>query len=381
MSVYIPKGRKTYHYDFEWRGHRFSGTTGAESKREALKVEEQVRKRAQAEAARKAEIAGAPMSLNMACARYWMEIGQFAKSAKQIEWSADYLLNNLGEQTLIRDIDDAAVAKLIAQRRGEHVDNFMVRRTKRPKGGVKRVSNATVNRSVIEPLKRIILRARDVWKEPVGAIDWKQHKLKEPKERVRSLPTESDASLFEMLSEAYHAITYFALRTGCRAQECINLRRAAIDWGERRITITGKGDKTATIPMPLDVRDMLFQMQPDKDGFLFLMPPIVRKDGRIFKPARRITYRAYYSALKRACERAGIEDFRIHDLRHTAATRLLQRTGNLKMVQKLLRHEDIKTTTKYAAVFDNELRDAMDEMGQQANPGHKKASPKQASNE
>ncbi len=59
---------------------------------------------------------------------------------------------------------------------------------------------------------------------------------------------------------------------------------------------------------------------------------------------------------------------RIHDLRHTAATHVVQATGNLKMAQKLLRHDDISTTAKYAAVLDDDLRDALDAMLSQKVP-------------
>ena len=57
---------------------------------------------------------------------------------------------------------------------------------------------------------------------------------------------------------------------------------------------------------------------------------------------------------------AGLEDFRLHDARHTAATRLLRNSGNLKLVQKLLRHEDIATTSKYAHADHADLRAAME---------------------
>jgi integrase len=58
------------------------------------------------------------------------------------------------------------------------------------------------------------------------------------------------------------------------------------------------------------------------------------------------------SALKRtfgtACKKAGIEGLRFHDLRHTAATRMIENTGNIVAVSKILGHADIKTTMRYA---------------------------------
>ena len=66
------------------------------------------------------------------------------------------------------------------------------------------------------------------------------------------------------------------------------------------------------------------------------------------------------SAWKRACRKAGITDLRIHDLRHTAGTDLLRKTGNLKLVQKMLRHADIRSTLRYAHADDADLRAALE---------------------
>jgi integrase len=75
-----------------------------------------------------------------------------------------------------------------------------------------------------------------------------------------------------------------------------------------------------------------------------------------------ITYSGLDTAWKRFGPRkAGIEDFRLHDLRHTAATRLLKGgKANMKVVQRLMRHEDIATTAKYAHAYDEDVLEAME---------------------
>lgn len=57
--------------------------------------------------------------------------------------------------------------------------------------------------------------------------------------------------------------------------------------------------------------------------------------------------------------KAGVIDYRFHDNRHTAVTRLLRATGNLRLVQRLLGHSNIETTTKYAHVTDGDLAAGM----------------------
>ncbi len=115
--------------------------------------------------------------------------------------------------------------------------------------------------------------------------------------------------------------------------------------------------------MSVDVRKLLCQMRTNSDQFVFMKPAPLRKDD--FLELRvRITYRALYSAFRVATIRAGIIALRVHDLRHTAATRLVNQAGNLKMAMKLLRHEDISATVKYAAVLDEDLRAALDAMAE-----------------
>ena len=55
-----------------------------------------------------------------------------------------------------------------------------------------------------------------------------------------------------------------------------------------------------------------------------------------------------------------VDDFRFHDLRHTAATRLLRATGNLKVTQQYLGHADIGMTARYAHATTADVRDAVE---------------------
>ncbi len=52
--------------------------------------------------------------------------------------------------------------------------------------------------------------------------------------------------------------------------------------------------------------------------------------------------------------------FRFDDLRHNLATKLLRQTGNLKLVQRALNHDDLKTTLRYAHVLDTEVAEALE---------------------
>lgn len=70
--------------------------------------------------------------------------------------------------------------------------------------------------------------------------------------------------------------------------------------------------------------------------------------------------RKYYSLL----QKTGVEHIKLHGLRHTSATRLLEEGENLKTVQELLRHADIKTTANlYSHVTPKVKRKAAHKMG------------------
>ena len=60
-----------------------------------------------------------------------------------------------------------------------------------------------------------------------------------------------------------------------------------------------------------------------------------------------------------ACRKAGLEDFRFHDLRHTFASHLVMKGVGLKAVQELLGHADIKMTMRYSHLSQAHLKEAV----------------------
>jgi integrase len=75
------------------------------------------------------------------------------------------------------------------------------------------------------------------------------------------------------------------------------------------------------------------------------------EDGKRFMDVRR----SFRSALKRA----GIKDFRFHDLRHTFASHLIMKGADITTVKELLGHRDIKMTMRYAHLADDVKKDAV----------------------
>ena len=157
-------------------------------------------------------------------------------------WSLAWLGREIDAATRLADINGGVVARLAAKRRGEGV------------------SNATVNRTVTEPLRGVLNRAR-LWGELLPPIEWRKHMLTEPRERIRELRPDEEEKLFAALRPDYHQIVRFALLTGCRLSECVGLTWADVDWGGRVIWVRGKGGKLASIPLPPTVRELLWALQ------------------------------------------------------------------------------------------------------------------------
>lgn len=350
MSTYRPKGRKHFLYDFEIGGHRFYGSTGCTSKREADREEQERKAEAKRQIAETRKLRRQPMTFGVAATRYWEEAGKYAKTATGIEWSLAWLQREIGSRTRLSAIDGEMVARLVVKRR----DDTVLRG-----GRSVKVAPATVNRTVTEVLRRILTRAAKVWEEPVSPVQWGKHLLKEPEERVRELRSEEEAALFAALRPDYHAVVRFAILTGCRLSECVNLRWQDVDWGGRQIWILGKGDKLAPIPMPPAVRELLWPLQGQHETSVFTYVAARASGQRRHGHRYPITYEGLKTAFRRDAKTV-LAGYRFHDNRHTAGTRVLRASGNIKLAQKMLRHSSISTTTKYAHVIQDDILEAME---------------------
>jgi len=359
MSVYRPKDSKVYLFDFQFKGTRFYGSTGTRSKTEAEEYE----------TAEKAKAArdyfhgtGKPerpeMTLDIAADRYY----SYAGANPTTKYQLANLIRLIGKDTFLSQITDASIAAFVAKRRGEKNTRYKDQK-KAPL-----VSPSTVNREV-ELARRVIRRARKVWKVKVDEIDWGEHLLSEPDERVRSLTEREEAALFDDLREDYFPLIAFAIMTGLRLKNLITLTWANVDFTEGRLNIKVKsrkeGGKNHSVPLTADALAFLQELVGQHPIYPFTY--ICRRNRGSRNPAQRkirgerypFSVSGWRKDWAKALEAAKIYDFRFHDLRHTTATRLLKQSGNLRLVQRLLGHESIQTTTKYAHVSDDDLREAM----------------------
>lgn len=156
-----------------------------------------------------------------------------------------------------------------------------------------------------------------------------------------------------------------ALRSaGMRVGELVGLKRDDLDYRQHSARVTGKGNKQRIIYFDDDAWNAIqsyIKARGDgaKGRALYQMPLFAqhgRGAGEKTKPISTDTVRLVFNQLARS---AGIEiAMTPHSLRHAFATRVLEATGDLAVVQDMLGHSSPATTRIYAKVSSKRMRDA-----------------------
>ena len=343
MSVYKPKRSPWYHFDFQFGGQRHHGSTGCASKREAEAYERRYRHDL-------ANPAGTqhPITLDEACGLY-AEHAEHLTSWSTTKYIIDALNKGLGKTVQLAAITQRDLQLHFARRRAK-------------KGGTR--SNASVNREI--DVARAIWRRADRARFAVGQMpDWKALYLRVNQTPPTELSQDQQAAIFDAIPEDARDVVMFALVSGWRRAEVIGLRWADVDLAraEARTRIKG-GDIEVR---PLNATLVALIANQEKCGpFIFTYVCRHPRCGAGGKPGRRkgerypFTVTTLRTRWAEAREAAKMQGFRFHDLRHTAATRILRATQNLATTAKALRHKNLKTTMRYAHVLDDDVRRAMD---------------------
>lgn len=179
------------------------------------------------------------------------------------------------------------------------------------------------------------------------------------------LPTVLSTGEVEQLLSSVRGTSPIAIRdrallemlyaTGARASEVVSLRRDCVDLAMRYARVFGKGRKERLVPLSPRAVDVLRE-------YIELARPILarRRDppelflSRTGRPLRR---ERLWAIVKQAARTAGLSK-RIspHTLRHSFATHLLERGADLRAVQEMLGHANVKTTELYTHLDASRLR-------------------------
>lgn len=144
--------------------------------------------------------------------------------------------------------------------------------------------------------------------------------------------------------------------TGLRVSELVGLKLSQVSFDMGVVRVLGKGSKERLVPLGEEAIDWLKRYCATARAKL---GGDARGDS-VFVTARRgpMTRQAFWSLIKRHAARAGIARAALspHTLRHAFATHLLNHGADLRVVQLLLGHADITTTTIYTHVARERLK-------------------------
>ena len=234
--------------------------------------------------------------------------------------------------------------------------------------------------------------------KPVRAVD-----------DIKYLTVEEQEKFLEAAERSHNYRQYaLLLETGLRTAELIGLTWDAIDWKKRTLTVNKsleyrhsqgywragppKTQKSyRTIPLTDKAYSILKSCYDEKDQRkqsetlsqvleyidsrtgekkCLIMHDLVFVNWRTGEPAKNSSYDTH---LYKLCDEAGIKRFCMHALRHTYATRAIERGVQPKVLQQLLGHASIKTTMdRYVHVTDESLVNAIRQFQQATPPVTKK---------
>lgn len=217
--------------------------------------------------------------------------------------------------------------------------------------------SADTIRLEIALLKRIFNVSRDIWNWRYKAFPFRKYKMPSAGQaRNQRIPPDKQDELFAELArcKSPYILPYvlLAVETTMRRGEVL----FTANWDDvdlERRTIRLSTDKAGTGRMVMLSKSAVEILKEIREI------PREPGDKRIFT----LTADQLQSAWKKACARAGIENLRIHDLRHEGTSRYaLALNGNLFLLKKITGHKTLQMLARYVNITDDELLNAMDSM-------------------
>lgn len=214
-----------------------------------------------------------------------------------------------------------------------------------------RKSEATINRS-LAALSAVFshgIKLKWIAENPCSKVQ----KLREPKGRTRFL---SDSERTRLLNackqnEALYLAVVLSLSTGARKQEIMSLRWAQIDFNRGTATLlTTKNEEVRVLPLIGVALDLLKSHYDQSENDL-VFPG---KDG-----SKPIDLR---SSWEKALKMAEIDDFRWHDLRHSAASYLAMNGASVLEIADILGHKTLQMVKRYAHLSEQHSHSVVADM-------------------
>lgn len=208
---------------------------------------------------------------------------------------------------------------------------------------------ATVNRKMAM-LKHLVRKANDWKMADDGTLRTirKVKQLKEPPGRLRYLTGQEVLRLLAECKKHIRPIVTVALNTGMRRGEILKLKWEDVDLRNGLLLLKDtKNGESRAVPINAAVREVLAGIVRRLDSkYVFCNPK--------GQPLKEIKH-----GFESACRKAGIRDFRFHDLRHSAASFMAMGGVSLLAIGTILGHKTASMTKRYSHLSPGHLQDAV----------------------
>lgn len=280
-------------------GQRIRKSTGTADKKLAQEFHDDLKN----EMWRIVQLGEKPKYLWQDAAKRWIKEMDHKRTMREDKRFLRWFHDHLYDKRLV-DIDKELINQLIEIRQSESA------------------SNATVNR-YFTLLRAILNRAKNEW-EWIKVVP-KIRRLKEPPARDRILSPAEIQRLLAELPDHTRDMCVFALATGLRSSNIVKMKWSQINLKQKIAwvgALNAKAGKPIGVPLNDDAMSVLQKQIGKHDTFVFTF------EGNTIKEPNS-------TAWEKALKRAGIENFKWHDLRHTWATRHAVEGTPLQALKKL----------------------------------------------
>ncbi len=348
-----------WHCDFVTpNGQRIRASLGTADKKQAQELHDKMK----AEAWRVAKLGDIPeKTFDQACLR-WLEEKADKKCLDDDKSKIGYFLTHWQGWPLAKITEEEikrAVSQMENRRHRLNWENSRARLIRQGKPVPEYVAKPVATATRVSHLAfiRSLLR--------IAALEWKwleklpTVKTPQPKnKRVRWLTKEEAKRLIDVLQEPLRGVVIFALATGLRRSNIVNLEWSQIDM-RRKVAWVHPEDAKAGKAIGVALNDtacaILRQQIGKHPRWVFVhTEEAIRANGTKTPKVRKMRVDAN-RAWKTALKNAGIENFRFHDLRHTWASWLVQSGVPLSVLQEMGGWETIDMVRRYAHLAPSHL--------------------------
>jgi integrase len=321
MAIY--QRGKVWHYRFQINGSRYRGCCNTEVKSDALEYEAKLR----ANVWRNQKLGYSVRHTWQETLDLWLSNHEHKKTATEDVFYGRWWTEKLKKHG-VKFLDEVTPDVVMAIRDAE------VGRPRQRNG--KPVAPATVNRK-IALLRAVINAAAREYQWIAQAPLFRCLPMRN--ERVRFLTVPEFQRLFAALEEPYRSMSQLAVSTGLRLGNVRTLTWEQVDFTRRMMTFPGsimKNGQPLTIPINATAIEAIRPWLGRDQKYVF-----VKDNGQIVReiPSKMWT---------RTLQKAGLENLRWHDLRHTWASLMRQSGQGLDVIQELGAWQDERMVKRYA---------------------------------